>query len=67
MSRRNKRPNPLKPLGMWREYKVMYEPKARWRWLVRCMLRDRMHMPISEAGVADVFVAWRFGMWRHSP
>lgn len=63
MSRRNKRKNPLRPLGMHRDTKDLWTPRCRWRGLLRARIRAWLHVPLSEATVADVFVALRFGWY----
>lgn len=60
MSRHTKRKNPMRPLGMWRDQKALWRPRCRWRGIVRAMMRERLHVPLSEATVADCFVAWSF-------
>jgi hypothetical protein len=64
MSRRTKRVkmNPLKPLRLFRVDlgRGAYERNNRWRWKLRALIRDCLHVPLSEAKFADVWVALRF-------
>lgn len=62
MSRRTKRKNPLRPLRLFRVDLGLeaYARNNRWRWKLRSMIRDVLHVPLSEAGFADVWVALRF-------
>lgn len=65
MSRRTKRKNPLRPLrlfrvDLWPTKRGAYARNNRWRWTLRALIRECLHVPLSEAKFTDVWVALRF-------